>query len=82
MWAWANEAFNDSLREKSSKLKQLAEITGFEIFENEMSDVEEDMIWEITGMAVHFLKAEGAYRGPANNTLYFYLLNNVSKGST
>lgn len=82
MWGWANEAFNDSLREKSLKLKELAEITGFEMFENEMAEIEEDMAWEITGMSVNLLNSEGAYRGPANKTLYFYSLSNVSKVNT
>jgi len=82
MWAWANEAFNDALRKKSLKLKELANITGFEMFENEMAEIEEDMAWEITGMAIHFLNSEGAYRGPANETLYFYSLTNVSSVNT
>lgn len=77
MWGWNNSAFTDSLRDKSKRLKVLAEITGFEMFLNPTSEVDEDMAWEMVAMAVHTLKSEGVYRAPANNLMYFYALYNV-----
>lgn len=77
MWAWANEGFPENLRTKSAQLKQLKEITGFDIFGNEMSDIDEDMTWEIAGMSLNLLTSQGVYRGPVNNTQYFYALDNV-----
>ncbi|MGX5174336.1 DUF6882 domain-containing protein [Aliikangiella sp. IMCC44653] len=77
MWAWANEAFPDSLREKSAQLKQLEELTGYEMFGNEMAEIDEDMTWEIAGMSLYLLEYQGVYRGPANNTQYFYALDQV-----
>ena len=82
MWAWANDAFPEALRKKSSQLKELEEITGFEMFGNEMAEIEEDMAWEITGMAVNLFKFQGAYRGPANDTIYFYAMNDVANISS
>jgi hypothetical protein len=79
MWAWANEAFPEKLRVKSARLKELEDITGFEMFGKEMVEIEEDMAWEITGMAIHLLNYTGAYRGPANNTLYFYAMDEIEK---
>ena len=79
MWAWANEAFPENLRTKSAQLKQLAEITGFDIFHNEMAEVDQDMAWEISSMALSLLSYEGVYRAPANKTQYFYALTNVEK---
>lgn len=82
MWAWANEAFPEELRNKSSKLKQLEEITGFEMFGNEMAEIDEDMTWEIAGMSLNLLNYEGIYRGPANNTQYFYAMEKVQSVSS
>jgi hypothetical protein len=82
MWAWANEAFPTELQLKSAQLKQLEEITGFEMFGNKMAEIEEDMTWEIAGMALNLLKFEGVYRGPANNTQYFYAMENVHRVSS
>lgn len=78
MWGWANEAFSESLRSKSSKLKELEAITGFEMFGNDMAEIDEDMAWEIAGMSLHLLGFEGIYRGPANNTHYFYAMEQVA----
>ncbi len=78
MWGWNNSAFSNTLREKSEKLKVLAEITGFEIFCNPEVEIEEDMAWEMAAMSVHVLDAQGLYRAPANGLLYFYAIYNVS----
>ena len=77
MWAWANEGFPQDLRTKAAQLRQLEEKTGFEIFGNEMSEIDEDMTWEIAGMALSMLNLQGVYRGPVNNTQYFYAIDNV-----
>lgn len=78
MWGWANEAFPKSLRGKSLRLKELEEITGFEIFGNNMAEIDEDMAWEISGMSLSLLGYEGVYRGPANKTHYFYAMDQVA----
>lgn len=77
MWAWANEAFPDFLREKASQLKKLEDVTGFEIFGNKMAEINQDMVWEIAGMSLSLLGFDGVYRGPSKNTQYFYALKEV-----
>ncbi|MDK9559765.1 hypothetical protein QQF73_19195 [Marinobacter sp. M216] len=77
MWGWANEAFPAPLRKKAEKLKQLEALTGFEMFGNEVAEIDPDMAWEIAGMALNLLGSEGAYRGPAGSTQYFYALEQV-----
>jgi hypothetical protein len=79
MWGWANPAFPNSLRENSEKIKELYDYTGYEIFKDEITEIEEDMVWEISGMAIRALGSEGVYRSPQNETLYFYAINNVSR---
>lgn len=77
MWGWANEAFPVKLRNKSSRLKELETITGFEMFGNEMAEIDEDMAWEIAAMSLNLLGFEGVYRGPGKNTHYFYAMEQV-----
>ena len=75
MWGWANEAFPECLRQKSNVLKTLKQKTGFEMFGNEVCEIDEDMTWEIAAMALDTLRQEGVYRGPSGNTQYFYSLS-------
>jgi hypothetical protein len=82
MWGWANEAFPGKLRKKSSKIKNLKEITGFDMFINKMAEIDEDMAWEVTGMAVEYLNSQGAYCSSTNNTIYYYSINEVSTSSS
>ncbi|MGF1739908.1 hypothetical protein L4C34_02280 [Vibrio profundum] len=79
MWGWANKAYPESLRLKSAKLKELVKITGFDIFGNEITEIDEDMIWEIASMALNHLKLQGVYRSPASNTQYFYAINGIHR---
>ena len=79
VWAWADDAFPDALRAKSEKLKELEFMTGFEMFGSETIEVDEDMVWEITAMALELLGSEGAYKAPINDVLYFYALSDVQK---
>ena len=79
VWAWADDAFPDNLRMKSEKLKELESMTGFEMFSSESIQVDEDMVWEITAMALELLGSEGAYKAPINDVLYFYALSDVQK---
>lgn len=82
MWGWANEAFPETLRQKSNALKTLEQKTGFEMFGNEMCEIDEDMAWEIAAMALDTLSQEGVYRGPSGNTQYFYSLSNVRRANS
>ena len=79
MWGWHNSAFTDGLREKSGKLKALADITGIEMFENPTAGADEEMAWEMAAMSLHVLDADGLYRVPGNNLLYFYAIYDIEK---
>ena len=78
-WAWADDVFPDVLRAKSKKLKELEYMTGFEMFGSETIQIDEDMVWEITAMALELWGSEGAYKAPINDVLYFYALSDVQK---
>jgi hypothetical protein len=66
-WAWSNDSVLPSLREKAAVLKELATITGVELFASDAPfKVEgESMAWELAAMCVRHLGALGAYRAPS-----------------
>lgn len=75
MWAWANESMSDQIRVESSKLKELKDLTGYEIFNNNGFECDELMSMELTAMAVHQLNAIGMYRIPGvRSHLYVALM--------
>ena len=78
LWGWANEAFPENHRAKAAKLKELEKITGFEMLGDKVAEIDEDMAWEIAGMALNLLGFEGVYRGPANQTDYYYAMDKVT----
>lgn len=61
-WAWANQNFDEAIREKASAYKNLAKETGFDLFEKEAFQCEEVVSRDLSYMAVHELKAKGIYR--------------------
>ena len=74
MWAWANKSITEELRSKSIKIKELANYTGFNVFEKEAFEADEAMAHELTSMAVHYLNALGMYIVPSDNLKSFLAL--------
>ena len=73
-WAWANKSITDELKSQSIKIKDLANYTGYGIFEKEAFEADEFMAHELTSMAVHHLGALGMYIVPSNNLKLFLAL--------
>jgi hypothetical protein len=67
-WAWGNSSVLPELRKKVESLKELENITGFEIFGNEDSFEirDEGMAWELAAISVRHLGAIGCYRAPSS----------------
>jgi hypothetical protein len=64
-WAWSNDSILPALRAKADCLKELEDITGYEIFGNDQPiEVDEPMAWELAAIAVKHLGALGCYRAP------------------
>ena len=74
MWAWANSSITEELRSESSKIKELASLTGFSVFERESFEADEVMAHELTSIAVHHLNALGMYIVPSDNLKSFLAL--------
>jgi hypothetical protein len=75
MWAWANNSILPVLRERAGCFRELAKVTGVQLLAQDMINVEPDMPWEITAMAVHHIGAMGAYRAPGRaSDLYLAII--------
>lgn len=79
MWAWHNSAFSQSSRDKALAIQELADTTGYEIFEKPTAEVNEVMAWELSAMSLKMLNGQGVYAAPANDLVYFYALFNVGE---
>lgn len=68
-WAWSNLSILPELRRKAEPLKQLQDITGFDLFGNEaaFSIDGEAMAWALTAIAIRHLQAMGCYRAPSSS---------------
>jgi hypothetical protein len=69
-WAWANDSVIPSLRKKAEPLRELVDITGFELFgQTSAFKIEgEEMAWELTAISVRHLGAKGCYRAPSSSS--------------
>ena len=76
-WAWANSSILPPLSVESSKLKALAETTGMDIFSNESLVIDDDMPWELCGMALKELGGLGVYRCGTSEPSLFVIIKSV-----
>jgi len=77
MWAWANESVVDEMREESSRIKELAAVTGNEIFEMTSFAADEYNAHEFVAMAVYHLGALGMYSAPSDMLKTFMALMRI-----
>jgi hypothetical protein len=63
-WAWANKSFPDEVRERASKLKELAAQTAMAAFNERTLEVDEAQTWQLVAMACEHLGALGTYDFP------------------
>ena len=74
MWAWANESVTD---QKSVKIKELAEITGYDIFSLEAFEAKESTAHQLTAISAYYLDAIGYYIAPFGELKSFMALIKV-----
>lgn len=74
MWGWANASFTEEIREDSSKLKGLKQVTGFDAFEKPGFECDEAMAYEAAAMSLHYLNGLGMYRLPGEKSHLFVAL--------
>lgn len=76
-WAWANEQYPSDVRNAASRTKELTELTGLELFHDELVECDESMAWEITALACKLLGAKGAYRMPHGHIHSYVLIAEI-----
>jgi len=74
MWAWANESITEELRSKAAKIKELSDLTEYDIFKIDAFEADEALAHKLTAMAVHHLDALGMYIAPRDNLKTFLAL--------
>jgi hypothetical protein len=78
LWGWANSSIVPELQRDALRLQQSAVELGFPWLAERKLACSEDEAWEMTAVACHFCGAQGAYRGPAGDTLIFMTFGNVT----
>jgi hypothetical protein len=78
-WAWANEQYSAEIRAAASRIKQLAELTGYKIFQTDFVQCDETRAWEITALACKLHEAKGAYRVPHGKIHSYVLITDVKR---
>lgn len=71
MWSWANESMTDNVRQTSTVLKELQQITGSNVFTTPYFECDEAMAHELTALSVEHLNAKGMYISPGEKSHLF-----------
>jgi len=80
-WAWANSSLLDSFSNKSKIMQKLGSVSGLEIFELETFEADENMPWEICGMALKEIGGLGVYRCPSNTSGLFVIIESITSNN-
>ncbi len=76
-WAWADQKVSPSLKAEAAYLKGLAHQTGLAFFQAESFESDEQLTWELTAMACHYLDAAGWYRMASDEGFWILALNSI-----
>lgn len=80
IWGWANNSLLPQVRERSTALQGLAEVTGIKTFrEKGGMRVDESRAWEMAAMSVHQLRALGCYNGPGERSSVFLSIDEIQR---
>jgi len=76
-WAWANDQYPQSVRDAASRLRELTDLTGFEVFQSAIMECDESMAWEIAALSCKYMQAMGVYRIPHGHIHSYVLITEV-----
>lgn len=77
IWSWANSSIEPAVAERMLAVRQFGEVHEYSRLTDALWKGDEVDGWEMTAVAAHVLKAEGAYRSPDDNGALFMLMRNV-----
>ena len=73
LWAWANPSINDSLKKDAQKVREYGEKHQIKPLTERKWIGSEEEAWAMAAVAVKLCGAQGAYRGPAGETLFVFM---------
>jgi hypothetical protein len=71
LWGWANEDFPELAKERSRRIRDLADLTGFRVFSQPGIGASVDDAHDFAAMAIHQLDAIGLFRGSSKTPELF-----------
>jgi hypothetical protein len=77
LWSWANSNLASRHWQDVLEVKRFGEAKGIWQLTTAKWEADEVDGWEMTSIAAHILRSQGAYRLPYPHTYYFVLLDNV-----
>ena len=77
LWSWANSSINPELQRDALALKAFGQQNGIEPLMMDKVGCDELQAWELTALACKLCEAQGAYRGPAGDTMVFMTFSDV-----
>ena len=76
-WAWANKSLPSEVRERASKLKELALATDDAAFNERTLEIDEEQTWRLVAMACEHLGALGTYACPTRNARLYVTIDRI-----
>jgi hypothetical protein len=80
LWGWDHPSVDEPLRVSAKAAKQWGEQNHVKEFTTRKVKCTEDEAWQFTAVAARLSGANGAYRGPAGNTLVFMTFGEIKLG--
>lgn len=77
LWAWSNENLPPDVQSQAARIRELYEVTGFDLFKEEPVSCDEVMAWDITALACKHLGTLGAYRMPHKDAHSYVLITDI-----
>ena len=74
-WSWDNDSIEPQARQRIDEIRTLGEQDGFSKLTSAKWPGDSHDAWEMTAIASHLLKSEGAYRSPGDVATYMILWN-------
>ena len=76
-WAWANDVYPEWVRRKSESIKQLFEMTGYDVFKNATVSADTNMAWEFLSLACKLLASPSGYTLSSRNVKVYVAFERV-----
>jgi len=84
LWAWDNPSVVEPLRQHARRVQEFGHLRTISVLTQRKLTCREEDSWEFTALACKLCDAQGAYRGPAGDTLVFMTFGSltIEKGGT